>query len=176
MISETKCRCECCSKEFFRRTAEVNRNKKRGRRVYCGNGCSAKATYSEKLKYAKRNIDHLQPDNKSDEYTPFRWYILRAKQRKQHEFNLDLQYLKELWEEQSGICPITGWNMILRTLTDNRRKDTDDASLDRLDNSKGYVKGNVRFVSFIANMARNSFTDTELIRFCSDVADYQGMH
>lgn len=48
-----------------------------------------------------------------------------------------------------------------------------NASLDRIDNSKGYLKGNVRFVSMMANLARSTFSDNELIRFCKSVAVYQ---
>ena len=39
-------------------------------------------------------------------------------------------------------------------------------TLDRIDNDKGYVKGNVRFVSVIFNFARNNFSDQDVLNFC----------
>ena len=45
----------------------------------------------------------------------------------------------------------------------------DQASLDRIDNSKGYVKGNVRFVALIYNYARNGFDDEAVLAFCNAV-------
>jgi hypothetical protein len=41
--------------------------------------------------------------------------------------------------------------------------------LDRIDHSKGYIEGNVRFVACIANYARNAFTDEDLQEFCEAV-------
>lgn len=77
-----------------------------------------------------------------------------------------------LFEKQAGKCPVTGWEMIL---PDSTRKGWDggnnprNASLDRIDNDKGYVEGNVRFVSLIANMARQTFTDEQVVEFCKAV-------
>ena len=45
------------------------------------------------------------------------------------------------------------------------------ASLDRIDNSLGYVKGNVRFISIMANYCRNTFEDKDLMEFCEAVVD-----
>jgi len=47
-------------------------------------------------------------------------------------------------------------------------------SLDRIDNTKGYVEGNVRFVVSMANMCRNKFDDEDVISFCIKVASHRG--
>ena len=39
-------------------------------------------------------------------------------------------------------------------------------SLDRVDNSKGYTNDNVKIVWLIENLARNRFTEEQLIEFC----------
>lgn len=54
---------------------------------------------------------------------------------------------------------------------DSKTDRTKRASLDRVDCSLGYVRGNVRFVSVIANYARMNFTDEELVGFCHAVAE-----
>jgi hypothetical protein len=45
-------------------------------------------------------------DNGKDEFTGFREFLRRVKSRN-YENNLDLNYLKELWEKQN-ICIYTG--------------------------------------------------------------------
>jgi len=40
-----------------------------------------------------------------------------------------------------------------------------NASLDRIDVTQGYLQGNVRFVAVPVNLAKNSFSDAELLEF-----------
>lgn len=49
----------------------------------------------------------------------------------------------------------------------------ENASLDRIDNSLGYVVGNVRFVAVMANLARGEYSDSELRSFCASVVLYK---
>lgn len=44
-----------------------------------------------------------------------------------------------------------------------------NASLDRIDNAKGYIQGNVRFITVMANLARSTFTDEQVLEFCHAV-------
>jgi hypothetical protein len=44
------------------------------------------------------------------------------------------------------------------------------ASLDRIDSLQGYEPHNIRFISYIANCAKNRFTDKDVIEFCKAVS------
>jgi len=50
---------------------------------------------------------------------------------------------------------------------------SNDHSIDRIDNSKGYIEGNVQWVHKLANLMKNKFTDEEYIEMCEKVAAYQ---
>lgn len=167
--------CDNCGKEFERRLAEHKRNAKLGRRVACGRKCQGSLIIGnipkESIKY-----DHLIPGSQPDEFSMFRPFIkgikTRVGERPTKAGDIDLLYLKELWESQGGICPFTGWKLKFLETTGHKLTLTPDrASLDRIDSSKGYVKGNVRFVCWMYQTAKNSFSDEQVKQFCKAVAE-----
>lgn len=98
---------------------------------------------------------------------------VRARQVKKGASNLTLNYLKSVWNAQQGKCPMTGWNMRLPDSTNGWVGGSvpEAASLDRINNAKGYVRGNVRFVAVMVNLARQAFTDDDVKRFARAVVD-----
>lgn len=68
------------------------------------------------------------------------------------EFNLTVDDI-----EIPEVCPVLGVPFVYNTYY--------TMSLDRVDNSKGYIKGNVQVLSFKANAMKNSATDEELVKF-----------
>lgn len=162
--------CFSCGKSFSKDPKEFRRRKKLGQtNFFCSRRCSITVTHT--LSPRLGNIKNLRAGNRRDIFTQFRWFVLRAQGRPQHECNLDVAYLQELWMLQAGKCPITGWDLLLPDNTDGWKNGRSmwNASIDRIDNSLGYVKGNVRFTSIIANLARGQFTDDELRLFCNAV-------
>lgn len=65
-------------------------------------------------------------------------------------------------------CPILGIELE-RGTKDNYEK---TYSLDRIDNSLGYVKGNVRVISQLANSMKNSATPEQLKTFSENILKY----
>ena len=165
--------CPNCGQEANKPTTEYNRNVKLGRNSFCSRGCAV--SYNNKHRThtyssSDKNIEHLKTisNNHRDEYTPFRYTLRNAKKRFK-EFNLDLEYLKELWENQKGICPYTKIKLKLpeykTTVEDARIR----ASLDRIDSSQGYIKGNVQFVSTPINYMKNDLSHEETIEFLKTI-------
>lgn len=58
------------------------------------------------------------------------------------------------------VCPVFGFPLIIGD--GNPYMDHDRASVDRFDNSKGYVKGNVRVISSRANILKKDATVDEI--------------
>ena len=149
----------------------VNRSNRLGRPHFCSLKCAGVANFKnippDKL---NRDTSRLRADNQRDKYTPFRQHLrsarLRSKERGE-PVAVDLEYLQKLWDSQDGTCPFTGWKMLFNR---TERAVPRTASLDRIDSTKGYIPGNLRFVCVMANLARNRFSDEELKEFCRAVA------
>lgn len=73
--------------------------------------------------------------------------------------------MREMYADQRGCCALTGLPFSL-VPSDTGKARPFAPSLDRLDNSLGYIKGNVRLVCCMANFARNVYTDEEFYKMC----------
>ncbi len=164
-----KITCDCCGIEFEKPESEYNRNIKFKKDNYCSRNCSGKMC--NKNKKQKGNPSNLISSNKRDDYTPFRYYYRNAKRRTK-DFDLTLEYLKELWEFQNGICPYTGISLILSEYTTKHNNPIYNASLDRIDSSKGYIKGNVQFISIAINYMKNAMSHDDTISLCNIIANH----
>jgi DNA-directed RNA polymerase subunit RPC12/RpoP len=174
MRTNVKLICDNCGKEFERTLSEFKRNKREGTKLFCSRSCSSKVI-----------IRGLRDDGKliGDDLSPFRFHLTSIKmrlktQRKKRpnsalkECSIILQDLKDQWDLQKGLCPYTGWKLVSppNTTTWKRlEKAPDRASVDRIDSSKGYVKGNIQFVSLMAQYAKNMWDEKELYKFCEAV-------
>lgn len=78
--------------------------------------------------------------------------------KKNLEFNISSKYLESIMPNE---CPI----MKVTLLYERYDKHKYTASLDRIDSDKGYVKGNVQIISYIANLMKSNATKEELIAF-----------
>lgn len=83
--------------------------------------------------------------------------------RKGLEFNITLEDIVI-----PDVCPILESPIVVT----NKKRMWDSASLDRVDNSKGYVKGNVRVISYLANHIKGIANPTELKAFSKNILPY----
>lgn len=171
-----KIACDGCGKEFDRKQGEINRSLRLGRKQYCSLSCSGRNTpLVTRPSDFPRSVRHLTPGNRLDEFSPFRHHLSRLKQRK-HEIDVTVEDLKRLWDEQDGICPLTGWQLHIEPSSkwNGNRCTPKSASLDRIDSSKGYLPDNIRWISVMANYAKGGWTDQDVIEFACAVASIYG--
>jgi hypothetical protein len=84
------------------------------------------------------------------------------------KFSVSLEYLWNLFLKQNRRCALTGWDIVF----DKRRGSKQTASLDRINSSKGYVKGNVQWVHKDVNLMKNNYNQNRFIQVCKSVANY----
>jgi hypothetical protein len=70
---------------------------------------------------------------------------------RKYDINIDVDYINELFEKQNGKCYWFGVDLI----PTEQKKHPQQPSLDRLDTTKGYIKGNVVLSCYSANIGRN---------------------
>lgn len=168
--------CDNCGCEAQKPQSEYNRNIKLGRKNFCCRSCSCtyrcnlyKDTPTEAQLQARKNIRDYS-GYKRDEWTPYRYSLRNAKKRFK-EFNLTLEDLKQVWEQQKGICPYTGLKLELPTYS-KCKNIWYRASLDRIDSSKGYVVGNVQFISTPINFMKSTMSDLETKQYLKLISSY----
>jgi hypothetical protein len=171
--------CPVCNKEYLKDDSEINRNFRLNRKSYCSQKCAGHDSYLNNKEsinsylYSEDNLKHLKKLNvenstraDKNKYTNFRYY-LRYSVKKRQECTIDLDYLVNLWEKQGGKCPYTNIDLKLKRF--DSKADFDNpfiqASLDRIDSSKGYIPGNVEFVSLGINFMKNKFSKQSVLDF-----------
>lgn len=73
------------------------------------------------------------------------------------DFNLDFDYLMSILPVDLK-CPVFGTEFVINS----HEQLNDSMTLDRIDSSKGYVRGNVQFISWRANNLKSDATLQEL--------------
>ena len=179
--STIKVKCSECQKDIEKIKSDYNRKIKAGQKdFFCSNVCSGTFANKKNPAHLKKYRDEDgafltgHANNRLDEYSPFKYYLNKARlKNKEKGLDTDLtkEYLKDLYETQNGECSLTGLKMDLPRTTQDAdiKKNPIKASLDRIDSDFPYSTGNVQFVCYSANMAKNDFTQKESLEFFENI-------
>jgi len=96
--------------------------------------------------------------------------IMVGAARRGLDFKVDAKYLWELFIKQNRKCALTGLDLIIQS--PSRRNKTINASLDRIDSSKGYIEGNLQWLHKDVNMMKNCFDQDYFIKVCKLVGNH----
>jgi hypothetical protein len=161
--------CAECNKQFDKARKEHTRQLKKNpnRKFFCSRMCSGKQSHEHlaglnwftgEEPFHERAIAAAREANTiyTEEERPL-YELLRRCQKRKKVCDLDLSYLKELWEAQDGRCALTNIPIFFGA-TDYVHM----PSIDRRDSGIGYLKGNVQFVSCSINYAKSKMDDQRI--------------
>lgn len=169
--------CPICFVEFSKPLKEYNRqrNKRSDYPFYCSRRCTGKAHHSHLQEYIFEKGNRFQKEGcekaalVNTKYTPedrpYYSYLSRCNKRL-HDCTVTVDYLKQLWDTQNGRCAIS--NIPIAHASKDRMV---MASLDRKDSTKGYIEGNVQYVAYAINLAKNNFPDEDAHRLMSLICE-----
>lgn len=157
---------------------EHNRNKKLGRKSYCSIKCKTKTEAvlmrpeNKAKSLASKGSAVTLSESKANVMKEHLRRVRRRSKAKGVVTDLDLDYLWGLWRQQNGKCAYTNIPLVNPHYKIKQNSIIYTASLDKIDSSKGYKKGNVQFVSMAINYMKSTLSDSEakdlieLIRNC----------
>lgn len=103
------------------------------------------------------------------------WHHLKYSARMRDiEFKLTKEYLWKLYLEQDRCCALTGLKLAMAATIREHTAGGTTASVDRIDSSKGYIKGNVQWVHKVINKMKWGTPQEEFIEFCEAVVKHKG--
>lgn len=143
-----KCRCDCGKEQLIVPITLLD-NKHNKQCLKCAQKENKQIFMKENGKVGELNLTR---------YTHFKTSALK----RGYEFNVSIEYLWNLFISQNRKCAITGDDI----------PDFRLASLDRIDSNKGYIEGNVQWVTKQANLSKHIMSMNELYEFCRKVLNH----
>ena len=100
---------------------------------------------------------------------PISWFNEKARHaaNRNKEFSITIEYLWKIYIKQNRRCALSGV-----PLDFNASSESSTVSIDRIDNKKGYVVGNIQLLDCRVNMMKYTYSQKDFINICQQVADY----
>lgn len=148
-----KCRCECGEETIVRAYALTS-----GITKTCGGV------------HHRTGAEHYKWNGCGDISGRYICDVRKHAKKKEREFNITKEEMWDQFLKQHRRCALTG-----RPLVFCHGKDTNQttASLDRIDSTKGYVKGNIQWVHKDINWFKRDYPEDVFLKMCKEVSDYR---
>lgn len=161
--------CHKC-KEFKEENEFVQNNQNNVLRNYRKNVC--RKCDSERQANLDRN---LQDDKKLERCLRFRFLGARDRAKKHNvPFDLDLNFVINLWHKQNGLCAIS---KIPMTFELRMGRVPTNVSIDRINGALGYTKENIQLVCMACNQIKSDLTEDQMYIFCKNIVEcYEQKH
>lgn len=149
--------CSVCSSDIIGKNSNA---------VYCSNRCGGIA---RGRRYASKHPDRVKGNQQRQNAKFERRVVTRIKSKckaKGIPFDLDVTDVIP-----PDVCPVLGIKLVLNNQGSGYHPNS--ASVDRIDPTKGYTKGNVRVISARANLLKNDATSGELRLVLRDLEEIE---
>lgn len=95
----------------------------------------------------------------------FNLYSTLRLAKKRAVVTITVEDLLKMFDEQKGLCALSGIRMTWAT----GKTEPTSISIDRIDNAKGYIQGNVRLICTSVNAFKSTMTDAEMIEIAKKI-------
>ena len=155
------------SKQYYQNNTE--KENERSKQYYQNNTEKVRETYKQwyQNNFEKQNERKKQYRQNNPEKVMLVDSIRRAK-KKGLEHNIELEDI-----QIPEYCPVLGIKLEVNSGKGYGKAQPNSPSLDRVDNSRGYTKDNIRVISYRANMLKNNATQEELEKVLDYMKRYQ---
>jgi hypothetical protein len=124
-------------------------------------------------KWSKNNKRERNPmaEKASKQSSPRRFltdivaHLRRMSRKKSTPFDIDLDFVCDLWAEQKGRCALTGVGMSYA------RGDLNSVRIDAVSQKEGYIRGNVQLVCDGVKRMKRDMPNEEVVRFIQEIRD-----
>jgi len=86
------------------------------------------------------------------------------------DFDIDIDYVMAVLIVQKGKCALTGWPMEYTRGGDWDGKNPRGCTMDRIDSSKGYLRGNIQLVCGLPNVVKGNLDNEYFINMAKAIA------
>jgi len=173
-------KCSCGNEKFIRHDILESNNATKCR------VCSNKENYIKNIELGKMHSKNYSPKHQGigDLSKMLYSHYKNGAKKRNLEFNISIEYLWDLYLKQQGQCALSGVKIYLKsqnkfstiTKIENGNRSIDyskfNASLDRIDSYKGYIKGNVQWVERKINMIKNNLSQNDFINLCRQISNH----
>lgn len=108
------------------------------------------------------------------------WYYSSLRnnaKRRNYEFNVTIEQLWSLYQDQNGLCALTGVPIYFtrNATNEDSSKKSQTASLDRIDNDKHYCIENVQWIHKDLNKIKREFNEDVFFKYVKQVYEYRNL-
>lgn len=149
-----KKKCSCCKKILPSKDFAKSKSTKSHLQSYCK---KCKAENHEHWKENPEFVDKIQP-----------WHFNRIRSGAKSNGRQFKQTYEEILALPSDVCNICG-DKLRFVKSFHQAPENQNASLDRIDSSKGYIKGNLQWLCWSCNHHKNDTPHDDFIQMCRNV-------
>lgn len=152
--------CSACSEMLLANPENFYLNKNGSFSSECRSCFRLRSSKNQKIRHHTGGVDYHLP------------YIMRGVRHRARknkiECNIDAEFLNELLEKQGGRCAISD---VTLTFEKGQGHIATNASVDRINSTKGYTSDNVQLVANQVNTMKSNLNLCELMTWCNLILD-----
>lgn len=124
----------------------------------------------------KTSSDHHRWKGCNDISGKYFYRTKRGAESRELEFSITIEDMWVKFIEQNKKCALSGLEISLCGSVRNKDyKDLHNASIDRIDSSKGYTKDNIQWLHKDVNKIKQDFNEKDFIDYCRKIVDWHDL-